>query len=174
MLARLFAEHDAIGLIRHQSDYRVDLLLRSLEREFVERRSRGDTSGGVADDLQFLLTRYWLLSTYEAMRIVRDSKHAKSNSKLLALCYDFEAVRVPIAKLEIANDSKLKPGLQFTRMPAREDDQPEPYKPGDYYPPTIISSETGSVGWVIIEPKKLAQRQIFRRDLSDRMLSIFD
>jgi hypothetical protein len=96
--------------------------------------------------------------------------------KLPSLYARFRLVRVPLAKLKIAGEDALRDGGVLP-VPAGEDDaKPETYKArsnDEYHPPTPID-ERGSIGWHLFDVKTMLPVTIYRRQLSDELLAVFD
>jgi len=167
------------GLMRYQPDHLIDLIVRAMEDELAARQKsapEGDEHVHLEDTLQFVLTRYWVLGTHDAMRIAARSPAGKVHPKLPSLYERFRLVRVPLAKLKIAGDDALKDG-RVLLVPAGEDDaKPETYRArsnDEYHPPTPID-ERGSIGWHLFEVKTMLPVTIYRRQLSDELLALFD
>ena len=150
-----------------------------MEDELAARQKsapEGDEHVHLEDTLQFVLTRYWVLGTHDAMRIAARSPAGKVHPKLPSLYERFRLVRVPLAKLKIAGDDALKDG-RVLLVPAGEDDaKPETYRArsnDEYHPPTPID-ERGSIGWHLFDVKTMLPVTIYRRQLSDELLALFD
>lgn len=176
-LTRLLAYHGATGLLRYQSDYRMDLIIRAMEDETVDGLRSPPSDADFAADVQLMLSRYWVLSTYEALRIAKDSSAGKPNARIQSLYERFRLVRVPTAKLEIANDRHLGAPATLTSIGEGADTAPLVYSSKakcEYHPPVIVDTTSGSIGWILIEAKSRSQITIFRRQLSDEVLAIFD
>jgi len=67
-------------------------------------------------------------------------------------------VRVPIAKLLVPKGPAMRADVAA----------------GDYHPPIVIDPNTGSIGWDVFNPLTGGAEMIFRRELSDGLLSLFD
>ena len=167
------------GLMRYQPDHLIDLVVRAMEDELAARHRlapEGDEHVHLEDTLQHLLTRYWIIGTHDALRIAVRSPAGKVHPKLPSLYERFRLVRVPLAKLKIAGDDALKDGAVLL-VPAGEDDaKRETYwarSNDEYHPPTPID-ERGSIGWHLFEVKTMLPVTIYRRQLSDELLALFD
>jgi hypothetical protein len=165
-------------LARFQSDLWVDLILRSLEDELAARLAAG-SAGPIqdavvlADSLQHTLTRYWVLGTHDVLRTAKTGA-GEDHPKLSALFEKFRFVRVPLAKLEITDDNKApRDDLLFVRVENGATVERELYRKMSYYPPEPID-ERGSIGWGLFTVETLEPVTIFRRDLSDELLALFD
>lgn len=165
-----------VDLLRFQSDLWIDLILRALEDELALRlahHSQGDDQINLADGLQHTLSRYWVLGTHDVLRMAK-SGAGEHHPKLPMLFEKFRFVRVPLAKLEIANDNKARPdSLLLVRVGNGANAEPELYRKVSYYPPEPIDAR-GSIGWALFEAQTLEPVTIFRRDLSDELLALFD
>jgi hypothetical protein len=167
------------GLMRYQPDHLIDLVVRAMEDELAARHRlapEGDEHLHLEDTLQHLLTRYWIIGTHDALRIAARSPAGKAHPKLPSLYERFRLVRVPLAKFKIAGDDALNDGAVLL-VPAGEDDaKPETYRArsnDEYHPPTPID-ERGSIGWHLFEVKTMLPVTIYRRQLSDELLALFD
>ena len=172
--------HGAAGLLRYQSDYRIDLLLRAMEDDAaVQGEPAKEPEIAIsllAGDLKSALTRYWIFSTYEALRIAKNSEAGRANAKLQALYQQFRLISIPLAKLEIANGAALKDGIKLAKVGPGDPDIQE-YRPDakiEYHPVVLLNVQTGSIGWMVIDGETAKQVSIFRRALSDELLALFD
>jgi hypothetical protein len=103
---------------QHQSDYWTDLILRKVEDEAVVLLAQQSENQPV-DSLptfQISLSRMWVLSTYEGVRLAHETAAGRNNAKLAELRRRLEMVRVPLAKQEIANDQKIKDAITLVRV----------------------------------------------------------
>lgn len=181
VLGKLLGGHGAIGLLRYQSDYRIDLLLRAMEDERPTLAEPTDepaiTLALLAGAVQGALTRYWIFSAYEALRMAKNLAAGKADPKLRALYERFRIIRIPLAKLQIANDAGLKTGIMLGTIGPGADTPPEEYSAKakvEYHPVVLLNRETGSIGWMVIDGTTGIQETIFRRELSDQLLALFD
>jgi hypothetical protein len=161
-----------LDLFRHQGDYQLDLLLRALEAETLSQLRAGESA---KPDIQMTLTRGWLLSTYELVRIAHETPKGKAHRPLTDLRRRLESVRVPIAKLKIANDSSMKKPVVFDAIgegPLKSMSYSAKERP-PFYPGQYCCSLSGSLGWYVYEPKSRSMVGITRRMLSDEMLRLW-
>jgi hypothetical protein len=166
------------GLVRYQPDHLIDLIVRSMEDELAARHRAAPEGGRVhlEDTLQYVLTRYWVLGTHDAVRIAARSLAGKVHPKLTSLYDRFRLVRVPLAKLKIAGDDALKDGRVMLVHAEEDEAKPEAYRArsnDEYHPPTPID-ERGSIGWHLFDIKTMLPVTIYRRQLSDELLALFD
>jgi hypothetical protein len=124
-----------------------------------------------------MLSTYWIGGVYEALRLLRERELVDQNDKFVQLLRDFELLRVPLEKHEIAKDRTLKEPLQLVRQPPRPDeDDTYLYARKDeqraHIMPAGISSR-GSMMWQTIDLKNNTARWIERRNLSDQMLELW-
>jgi hypothetical protein len=167
------------GLVRYQPDHLIDLIVRSMEDELAARhRATPEGNGRVhlEDTLQHVLTRYWVLGTHDVLRIAARSHAGKVHPKLTSLYDRFRLVRVPLAKLKITGDDALKDGRVMLVHAEGEEAKPEAYRSrsnDEYHPPTPID-ERGSIGWHLFDAKTMLPVTIYRRQLSDELLALFD
>lgn len=172
----------AISSIQQQGD--LDILLRCLEDEI---NTKKDASG---TDLSFhylmMFSETWIVGCYEILRALkqRDREAAEAGrltsgvSKLdefNSIFNDFELLRMPIAKFEIAKDNKLEQPLPMRRVGDDETKPIEFYDPKDpgrfHIMPSGVSAR-GSAVWLALDVRNSRQRWIERRDLADRLLSL--
>lgn len=167
------------GLMRYQPDNLIDLIVRSMEDELAARHRaapEGDGRVHLEDTLQYVLTRYWVLGTHDALRIAARSPAGKVHPKLSSLYERFRLVRVPLAKLKIAGDDALKDGGVMLVHAEEDEAKPEAYRArsnDEYHPPTPIDAR-GSIGWHLFDVKTMLPVTIYRRQLSDELLALFD
>lgn len=162
---------------QHQADYWTDLILRKIEDEAVTLLAQQSANQpmDLLPTFQISLSRMWLLSTYEGVRLAHETVAGRNNAKLTELRRRLEMVRVPLAKQEIANDQKIKDVITLVRV-GPGDPKPQSYSAKErstYYPPILLITTTGSAGWRVIDSKTKKAIDISRRDLSDEMLSLF-
>jgi hypothetical protein len=166
----------------------LDLLLRSLEEEyqpptFPEVSDSSDL--GFISHYQKMLSEQWIAGVYEVLRAFRqrDREAKKRNTGLSGLSddetfasilSDLELLRMPIAKYEIARDSKLEQPLLLAAYPANGDATDNyVYDGNDPTRSHIMQagiSGRGSFTWLALDHLDSSQRWIERRELSDRLL----
>jgi hypothetical protein len=166
-----------VEVYRHQPDYWVDLILRTMEDEaFVRVRDPvAREQFDILPTFQNTLSRMWVLSTYEAIRLAHETDAGRTHPKLTTLRRRIEMVRVPIAKHEIANDQRIKDPITLVRV-GPGDPKPQSYSakdPSPYYPPDLYETATGSTAWRVWDSKREQTIDISRRALSDEMLALF-
>src|SRR5262249_46325574 len=125
-------------------------------------------------DFQIALSRYWVLGMYESVRLAHESKPA--SAALTNLRRRLELVRVPLAKMEIANDLKIKEPLLLERIGEGPRDV-RPYSASERIPvnPAAgICTNTGSAVWYVVDAKTRSNVSISRRMISDECLALVD
>ena len=83
---------------------------------------------------------------------------------------------MPLAKLKIARDDALKDGRVILVHAEEDEAKPKAYRSrsnDEYHPPTPID-ERGSIGWHLFDVKTMLPVTIYRRQLSDELLALFD
>ena len=113
--------------MRYQPDHLIDLIVRAMEDELAARHQlapAGDEHVHLEDTLQFVLTRYWVLGTDDALRIAARSPAGKVHPNLQSVYERFRLVRVPLAKLKVAGDDALKDGRVHLSPPERKKRNP--------------------------------------------------
>jgi hypothetical protein len=160
----------------------LDILLRCLEDEFDMNRTAGMD---FSFHYQLMFSEAWIAGFYEILRAFqqRDREAAKAGRatsgvselrEFKSIFTDFELLRMPIAKFEIAKDDKLKQPLPMRRV----GDEPKPIEfydpndPGRYHIMPQGVSERGSAVWLALDVRNLQQHWVERRDLADRLLSL--
>lgn len=177
-LSSLAGSFGAGGLLRYQSDYRIDLLLRALEAETSQTVLQPQQSGqpSLAFDVQGTLSRYWLMSSYELLRVAKNSELGKGNDGLKALYAKFQLVRVPITKLEIAEDRKLGGVITLETIgegePRLSEYDPKKKPKVPFHPEMRICTATGSIGWRLFWPDTRQEVVLYRQHLSDELLAL--
>jgi hypothetical protein len=162
----------------------LDLLLRCLEDEF---NTNNDASGmDFFFHYQMVFSETWIVGCYEILRAFQqrdrqaaEARRATSGVSELAefrsIFADFELLRMPIAKFEIAKDSKLEQPLPMLRDGDGEGKPIEFYDPKDptrfHIMPKRVSSR-GSARWLALDVRNSRQHWVERRDLADRLLSL--
>jgi hypothetical protein len=181
-LAGRFNLVTAASSVQREGD--LDILLRCLEDEF---NTYKDASGvDLSFHYQMMFSEAWIVGCYEILRAFqqRDREAAgagKSTSGVSELdefkstFTDFELLRMPIAKFEIAKDNKLQQPLPMRRVGDDETKPIEFYDPKDPSRFHIMPSEMsarGSVMWLALDVRNSRQHWVERRDLADRLLSL--
>lgn len=167
-----------IHLIASQRIGRLDMLLRLLENERLE-RMKGDPAKepDLSLDVQFALSESWLLSAYEVARAAKEQLKCRGEEmpKLRALENRLALVRMPIAKGEIQGMNKKANRENPPMLVRAGDDTPEPYQAdGSFIMPYGLCGETGAALWCPVDMTTRETVAICRRDLSDEMLALFD
>ncbi len=174
-----FCGYGSDAIMRTQADYRLDMVLRAMEIEAVSAFGKPVANNPLmfAFDVQAALSRCWLLSTYESLRVTKNTEKGKADTKLRELFWRFSLVRIPIAKLEIARDNKIKEDLVFSIMEDAGAEPSERYseiRQKDYHPAMSAETATGSVAWHVYDRQTKSAYWISRRMLSDAFLNFFD
>jgi hypothetical protein len=162
----------------------LDLLLRRLEDEF---NRNNDTSGvDFSSHYQMMFSEAWIVGCYEILRAFqqRDDEATKARKatsgvselgEFKSIFTDFELLRMPIAKFEIAKDCKLKQPLPMRRVGDDEAKPIEFYDPKDpsrfHIMPNGVSRR-GSAVWLALDGRNSRPHWVERRDLADRLLSL--
>lgn len=170
----------AVARIQREGD--LDILLRCLEDEF----STNKNASGMDLSFQMMFSETWIVGCYEILRAFqqRDRESAAAGqptsgvseaSEFRSIFVDFELLRMPIAKFEIAKDTKLSQPLPMRRVGLGETKPIEFYDPKDpgrfHIMPTGISPR-GSAVWLALDVRNSQERWVERRDLADRLLSL--
>jgi hypothetical protein len=162
----------------------LDLLLRCLEDEF--KTSNDASEIDFSFHYQMMFSETWIVGCYEILRAFqqRDREAAEARratsgvsdlGEFKSIFTDFELLRMPIAKFEIAKDNKLEQPLPMLRVGDDEAKPIEFYDPKDpsrfHIMPKGVSPR-GSVVWLALDVRNSRQHWVERRDLADRLLSL--
>jgi hypothetical protein len=135
---------------------------------------------------QMMFSETWIIGCYEILRAFqqRDREAAEAGRPVSgvselddfkAIFTDFELLRMPIAKFEIAKVKKQDHPLPMRRVGDDETKPIEFYDPKDpgrfHIMPKGVSSR-GSAVWLALDIRNLRQHWVERRDLADRLLSL--
>jgi hypothetical protein len=172
----------AIPSIQREGD--LDILLRCLEDEF---NTNKDASGmDLSFHYQMMFSETWIVGCYEILRAFkqRDREAVKASrptsgvselDEFKSIFSDFELLRMPIAKFEIAKDNELEQPLPMHRVGDDETKPTEFYDPKDpsrfHIMPKGVSAR-GSAVWLALDVRNSREHWVERRDLADRMLSL--
>ncbi|EKS29430.1 hypothetical protein [Afipia felis] len=177
-----------VAMIHLQRQGDADLLIRCMEDEFDPERARAPSNiMEFSPHYQIILSEAWIIGCYEVLRALkqRDDDTLKqrmepsgvsSTAAFRSIFSDFELLRMPIAKYEIAKDKALKQPLIMKAIPPNDDttdkkvyDKDDPKR--THIMPTGLS-ERGSTMWMTFDHKNSKTFWIERRDLSDRLLAL--
>lgn len=182
LLAGRFKLFTAAPSIQREGD--VDLLLRCLEDEFNTNKDASEVD--FSFHYQMMFSETWIAGVYEILRAFqqRDREAAEAGKAtsgvselevFKAIFTDFELLRMPLAKFEIAKDNKLGQPLPMRRVGEGETKPVEFYDPKDpdrfHIMPKGVSAR-GSAVWLALDGRNLLQHWVERRDLADRLLSL--
>jgi hypothetical protein len=159
-----------------QREGEADALIRCLEDEMAERVRSKNISDMFAGHYLNIMTTYWIGGIYEILRLLRERKLVDGN-EFIGLLKDFELLRMPLEKHEIAKDWDLEEPVKFVKFPRNNNAtdeyvyDPQDSKRGHIMPMGV--SERGSMTWHVVDMKGGAERWIERRSLSDRILELW-
>jgi hypothetical protein len=181
-LSGRFSLVTATTSIQREGD--IDILLRCLEDEF---NTSKDTSGmDLSFHYQMMFSETWIVGCYEILRAFqqrdreavaggRPTSGVSELDEFKSIFSDFELLRMPIAKFEIAKDNKLEQPLPMRRVGDDETKPIELYDPKDpgrfHTMPKGVSSR-GSAVWLALDVRNSREHWVERRDLADRLLSL--
>ena len=123
----------------------------------------------------YLLATYWIGGMYDVLQLLKKRK-LFAGSEFEQLHYDFELLRMPLEKYEIAKDWKLKKQPLDLVTPRAKEPTIYTYDPESPTRTQIMDaglSEKGSMMWQTIDLRNMTNRWIDRRDLSDRVLNMW-
>lgn len=147
----------------------LDLVLREMERQCLLQHD----ASLLSHHYQLIFSELWLGSAFEVFRIIKeinpDNLQAREIHDILKL------VRIPIEKLQIADDKKLNSPMVLTRegnsnVPELDViyDKNDPLR--SITLPRFLS-ENGSLIWQVLDVKSKGTASIERLYLSDRILN---
>jgi hypothetical protein len=170
-------------LVNIQRTGDLDLLLRAMEDEASA--SSAPQRLSMAFHYQVMLSETWVANSYEALRVVRQREADAANPSndkvsdlqiFKDLFKDLELLRMPIAKYELAKDTKMKAPLPMQAFPPNGDetdikvyDKDDPAR--THIMPTGLSPRK-SVAWHVFDHSATDGYWVERRDLADRFLSL--
>jgi hypothetical protein len=154
----------------------LDVLLRSMESDFRRAWSQRDETKMFETHYQVLLSGLWIGSAYEIFRLLRERTLGPHSKEFDALARDLKLVRIPLEKLEIADDRHILDPITMRRMPAKHDETDyDVYDPVDRGRSHImpVGHKDGSVAWYVLDGKTMESRWIHRISLADRILALW-
>ena len=163
-----------------QQDGQLDLLLRAIEDE----RATAMAAAQQQDHLfeahyqdQAMFSDFWIGRVYETLRLLIARGLLPKDGDVGALKQDFNLLRIPIDKHEIAGDGSLTEPLHMQRQPpsGNATDFYE-YNKADPQRAHIMGrgvSQRGSMMWRTVDLKTRQDRWIERRALSDRIIALW-
>lgn len=157
-----------------QQQGETDAVLRCVEDEFADPQKLGRLD--LALQYYSTLATYWIGGVYEILRLLRERKLI-SDHNFEPLMKDFELLRIPLEKHEIAKDREFKEPQNMSRVPPKEAGSNyytyDPKSPTRaHIMPSGLSSR-GSMVWQTIDAKSKETRWIERRSLSDKILELW-
>lgn len=185
ILAGRFNLFPAVMNIQRQGD--LDLLLKCMEDEAEANKAAeaADATGLVSIfHYQLMLSEAWVVGCYEFLRAFRqrDSDAVKEGKRpsgvsdmeeFKSLFADFELLRMPMTKFEIAKDKAMREPLALQRIgdPSSQTfyDSKDPWRS---HMMAIDISARGSVRWLLVDHATRAQRWVERRELAERLLAM--
>jgi hypothetical protein len=166
--ARLAANRgDPVGHAKEQLDGDVDLLLRDLEREQLDAiEHHGVLIDGGALFLQISLSKMWLLSTYETVRLNCAFKPCAPQLGYEVYCAGTECLRCRL--------KAVLGRLSTFRMPLAklepEKSRGKSASVVNHQPELVIDEHNGSVGWRVLSDRTPGPYVDSRLALSDFVL----
>ena len=154
----------------------LDVLLRCMEDEL----GVGDSGqeGDFSFHYQAMLSESWVGQMYEILRLLKNRRLMPDNKEFDTLAHHLRLLRIPIDKHEIPGDKRLKAPLMMKRYPPKDvTDDIYQYSKDDPTRSHIMPggvSKRGSVMWHVLDVTSNESFWIERRDLSERILTIFD
>ena len=139
-----------------QREGSLDLVLRCMEDEHAT------APDFFAFRYQRMLSEYWISSLCGTLRLLRDRKLLKNEATHTPLFADVELVRMGVDKHEIAKDREPPSGSVH-----------DPKGPQKAQTPPVTLWQNGSVAWRVFDVRSNANRWVVRRDVSERVLSLW-
>ncbi|MEA5163519.1 hypothetical protein U5903_22335 [Cereibacter johrii] len=153
---------------------KIDILLRQMEEESATTEVSAEI---FSLDPRKILSEAWTGKLYAALRLICKEPDLKKH--FAALFKATTLVRVPLEKLQIADDRRLK-GKEELRLYRSDDpsEEPIPYNLSQrpqISPQIFLDRATGSIAWdtfnVAVDPPEM--RRISRIELSDGFLKTY-
>jgi hypothetical protein len=168
---------DSLLSLSMQRDGETDLLIRCLEDEMVEHLKRPQEHSMFVGHYLNMLSSYWVGGFYESLRLLRERGLVEQTVEFSSAFKDFELVRIPLEKHEIAKDRALaEPFVLMRRPPKGDHTDTYTYDPKDSKRAHIMPmglSARGSTMWHVIDLRENNSRWIERRSLSDRLIDLW-
>src|ERR1700726_141729 len=172
----------ASASIQREGD--LDILLRCLEDEFNDKKNASGVD--FSFHYQMMFSETWILGCYEILRAFnqRDREAADAGmptsgvsdmGDFKSIFTDFELLRMPIAKFEIAKVKKLDQPLPMRRVgdgATKPIEFYDPKDPGRFHIMPKGVSQRGSAVWLALDVRNSREHWVERRDLADRLLSL--
>jgi|SRR5450759_2428863 len=116
-----------------QRQSHLDLLLRCMEDEQAVRTAADAEDNILTFHYQSMFSETWIGGWYEILRAIRQradealargdkTSGLEASDEFKSLLIDFELLRIPLEKYEIAKDRSLKAPLLMTRYPLNNDE----------------------------------------------------
>ncbi|QKC97279.1 hypothetical protein [Mesorhizobium sp. NZP2298] len=175
MTHRMTEKYGSIQPVLNHADCMLDLAIRCMEDEHLAGATESPKprkSSILAATMQIALSRLWVLSSYETLRTVRDTPIGKADERLHLIYRKFRLIRVPLAKMRVANADFIKAPMDVATAGNKSKITLSPQH--TYILPAVLCGQTGSVLWHAIDTKSKATAQITRRELSDELLSLLE
>lgn len=155
----------------------LDLVIRAMEDLFAQNQKSQTESEPFLEHYLMLLSQTWVASTYEIIRLLHD-RDKSFGGDFQQLYEMLTLIRVPLEKHEIASERKLAEPLPMVKHPPMNNETDvylysrEDAKRSVILPMSV--SERGSPMWCAPNIKSQTSIWIERRDLSERLLAIWD
>jgi len=126
---------------------------------------------------QIILSSFWIGGFYEILRLLKRKQLLPHDQTFLNLLKDFELLRIPLEKHEIAKDSRLEGALELVKYPSSDINHDKyVYDPKDKTKAHIMPSgvsERGSIMWQVVDAEQRRSYWIERLSLSDRIIEFW-
>ena len=156
---------------------KIDMLLRSVEKEFTPGQKDKSEITMLAFHCQKMFSGFWIGSMYEIFRLLADREIVPDSPEFQKLAHELRLLRIPIEKHEIAADRKLNEPLVMQKQPAKNDGSDQfIYDKNDKRRAHIMSSgvsHRGSCMWQVTDVSSLQSFWLERLDLSDRIIALW-
>jgi hypothetical protein len=161
--------------VQVQQAGRLDCVLVELETLYREHVKKGLNTITVANIFNSPLSEAFIFTLFEPINRAVRSLHGCSLRSCTGVLYDLYLVRTLLAKGQMPQYEERKHGridlVYQDGSPANAYDANEDVR-ASFIAPYLLSTETGSHGWMVPDLKKDCCRQIFRRDIADGVLAL--
>jgi hypothetical protein len=166
---------DSLLSVSIQRSGELDMLLRCMEEENVQKRSRPPVAEiDFSFHYQMIITELWVGQVYEFIRLLIERKLEPEPGRFSDVSHQLRLLRITIEKHEIAADRKLTKPINMQKFPLNNNESDRfVYSKDDptraHIMPASVS-QRGSIMWHVIDILNDKTYCLERRELSDQIL----
>ncbi len=168
---------NSLLLVGVQRDGWLDLVLRCMEDDAAAAVPNQAVAPNMTFLFQKMLSEMWVGGVYETLRLLIERKLAPDTDEFRTLAHHLRLLRIPLEKHELAMQGQLQQPIQMQKSPPNNDqtdiyqyDKSDPRR--SHIMPSGLSPR-GSLMWQVIDVKANQEQWLERRDLADRLLSLW-